>query len=136
MLDGAAIAFAPAWFFSVPKTFNPLSDDIGPPTTLELAPSLRRLRETDLIYTPVACRIMPVSTSAIADYRPSPLTVKPRQVPPVGAFLFQHFDFDLCARIVFIQRVIDMLLFDLSVVLVNQVLHRIKDHRLIEIGSA
>ena len=63
MLDGAAIAFAPAWFFSVPKTFNPLSDDIGPPTTLELAPSLRRLRETDLIYTQWACRIVPVSTS-------------------------------------------------------------------------
>lgn len=39
MLDGAAIAFAPAWFFSVPKTFNPLSDDIGPRQHWNLHPA-------------------------------------------------------------------------------------------------
>lgn len=30
MPDGAAIAIVPAWFFNVPKTFNPLSDDGWP----------------------------------------------------------------------------------------------------------
>ena len=122
--------------FYRPRNFTLPPDDGTPLTTPELAPGLRRLQETDLIYTHGACRVTPVSTSAIADYRPSPLTVKPRQVPPVGAFLFQHLDFNFRTGIVFIQTVIDVLGFDLSVVLVHQSLHAIQDHRLVEIRSA
>lgn len=77
--------------------------------------------KTDLINTHWTCKITPVFDFAIQDYRHTPGRSSPGS--NVGAFLYQRLDSYLCAWIVFIQCVIDMLLFDLSVVLVDQILH-------------
>ena len=85
--------------------------------------------ETDLIYTLTACRIMPVSLLVTLRLpSPHPDGQALGRVLLSGAFSFQDLHFDLRSRVVFIQPVIDMLLFHLSVVLVDQSLHGIQYH--------
>jgi hypothetical protein len=72
--------------------------------------------------------------SCFQDYRLGDRTASPGWIDdPSGAFSFQSPDPDLRSRIVPIEPMKDVLLFHLSVVLVDQSLHRIQDHRLIEV---
>ena len=111
-------------------------DDEAHHGTPELAPGLRRLNGTDLIVWGYPDRITPVSLLALQRLPSQSLYGQAPVGPPSGAFLFHQPHRDLCTRIRLIKTMIDVLLFHLSIVLVDESLHAIQYHGLIQIGSA
>ena len=104
----------------------------GPP---ELAPGLRRLMSDgcDLWGIQIGSRPSLCSKSRLPSIHPD--GQGPGSVQLSGPFSFQFPYTNLCAGIVFVEAVKDMLLFHLPVVLVNKSLHAIQYHGLIQVRS-
>ena len=104
-------------------------DDEAHHGTPELAPGLRRLNEDGLIVWGDPDRIATVFVACTSKTTVSiPERSSPGRSPLPGLFLFYLLNTNLSAWIFFIQCVIDVLLFHLSIVLVNKSLHTIQDH--------
>lgn len=111
-------------------------DDEAHHDTPELAPGLRRLNGTELILRGYPDRITPVSLLALQRLPAQSLYGQAPVGPPFrGFFLSQRFDSDFSAWICFIQCVIDVLLFYLPIILVDESLHTIQYHGLIQVRS-